>query len=217
MGLFGDRKERKREQKEQIADVMGEVGRNVELGQKLAAKRMGAAGMDVSSLMAAANAAMAPGAMQGAQAASMRMIALTTNGVECPATLRAFTPGAPSPMGAAPTRLDLTVEPAGGAPYDVSVEQVFAESMLQGFAPGQRVTVKVDPADPQSVMLWGVAAAPGAAPAAPAGAAAAAAAPAPASTGDRIERLEKLQALRQSGVLTEEEFQEQKARLLAAD
>ena len=38
--------------------------------------------------------------------------------------------------------------------------------------------------------------------------------PAPASGGDEIDQLERLQRLRQSGALTEAEFQSQKRRLL---
>ena len=74
--------------------------------------------------------------------------------------------------------------------------------MVQTLAPGQQVTVKVDPDDPQCLIIWG-------------------AAPASAPTGfampvnDSAGQLAKLEQLRAAGVLTEEEFQAQKAKLLA--
>jgi hypothetical protein len=83
-----------------------------------------------------------------------RMKRLTEHGVETPATLNSFMAGEPTPMfGGIPVDLELTVQPPGGDPYDVSVHQVFLDVTVKTLAPGQQVTVMVDPDDPQTVML----------------------------------------------------------------
>jgi hypothetical protein len=52
---------------------------------------------------------------------------------------------------------DLTVHPAGGDDYQVQVSQSMHEATLQGIGEGGNVTVKVDPDDPQSLLVWGAA------------------------------------------------------------
>jgi len=52
---------------------------------------------------------------------------------------------------------ELTVHPAGGEDYKVSTSQSMHEQTLQGVAEGGEVVVKVDPDDPQSLMVWGAA------------------------------------------------------------
>ncbi len=47
----------------------------------------------------------------------------------------------------------LTISPAGGASYEVTTNQYIYPSAP--FSAGENVTVKVDPEDPQSVMIWG--------------------------------------------------------------
>jgi hypothetical protein len=49
------------------------------------------------------------------------------------------------------------VHPAGGDDYKVSTSQSMHEQTMQGVAEGARVTVKVDPDDPQSLLVWGAA------------------------------------------------------------
>jgi hypothetical protein len=48
--------------------------------------------------------------------------------------------------------IELTVFPAGGAPYPANVTQVVEQPFLAKAAPGQQVKVKVDPADP--TVIW---------------------------------------------------------------
>jgi cold shock CspA family protein len=80
---------------------------------------------------------------------------LRKHGVEMPATLHSFIAGEPTPMfGGIPVDLELTVQPPGAAPYDVSVHQVFRDETVKNLTAGQQVTVRVDPNDPQAVMLW---------------------------------------------------------------
>jgi Short C-terminal domain len=142
----------------------------------------------------------------GYQATLQRVMA---NGVEMPATIRSFTPGAPSPGVGQSVHLEMEIEPPDGAPYPASFAQPLPPAIVSTLAPGQRVTVKVVKDDPQAVMLWNTPHAAGGAdpdtgrPLAPSG-------------GDRIARLEKLQQLRTSGVLSDEEFQAQKATILGS-
>ncbi len=51
----------------------------------------------------------------------------------------------------------LTVHPAGGADYQVATSQSMHEQTLKGVAQGATVAVKVDPDDPQSLLVWGAA------------------------------------------------------------
>src|ERR1700759_3645054 len=51
----------------------------------------------------------------------------------------------------------LTVHPAGGADYKVSTSQSMHSQTLQGVAEGGKVIVKIDPDDPQSLLVWGAA------------------------------------------------------------
>lgn len=84
-----------------------------------------------------------------------RLSQIMANGIELPATIDAFTVGDPEPaMNALTTELSLTVEPPGRAGYAVRFTQPLPETVTRALAAGQRVTVRVAPADPQAVMLW---------------------------------------------------------------
>jgi hypothetical protein len=50
---------------------------------------------------------------------------------------------------------ELTVHPAGGADYKVATSQSMHEVSLKGVEQGADVQVKVDPDDPQSLLVWG--------------------------------------------------------------
>jgi hypothetical protein len=52
----------------------------------------------------------------------------------------------------------LTVHPAdGGADYQVTTSQTMHDVTLAGIAQGGLVIVKIDPDNPQSLLVWGVA------------------------------------------------------------
>jgi hypothetical protein len=51
------------------------------------------------------------------------------------------------------------VHPADGGDYQVSTTQSMHEKTLQGLTEGGEAVVKVDPDDPQSLLVWGAAAA----------------------------------------------------------
>jgi hypothetical protein len=198
MGLFGKRTQ----QREQLDALLGQVNRDLQLGQQVVQKDLAGAGMTMGDVQQAAANAMQPGVMQQMQAYRDRVMRLNAHGVETPATVGSVSLGPASPMlGGVPAQLRLTVQPTAGAPYEVCFEQPVHEMMARTLAAGQHVTVKVDPGDPRCVMLWG-----GDASAAP---------PSAVPPDDRIERIARLQDLRVKGILTEEEFQAQKAKLLA--
>ena len=134
-------------------------------------------------------------------------------GAEMPATQRSFAIGEAQPqMGGVSVSLELMVEPPGSTTYAATAAQALPEAITQTLAEGQRLTVKVAPDDPQCVMVWNTPhAAGGADP--DTGRPLDATGPG-ASTDDRIARLEKLGELRDAGVLTEDEFQAQKAKIL---
>jgi hypothetical protein len=148
------------------------------------------------------------------QVAYRLLVQRVAAGPEMPATLRSFAIGEPQPqMGGVSVSLELVIEPPGSATYAATAYQVLPEAIAQTLAEGQRLTVKVAPDDPQCVMLWNTPHTLGGADP-DTGRALAATGPG-ASTDDRIARLEKLGELRDAGVLTEDEFQAQKAKILA--
>jgi hypothetical protein len=53
---------------------------------------------------------------------------------------------------------ELTVHPAGGDDYKVTTSQSMHKVTLAGVEPGATIQVKIDPDDPHSLLVWGVAA-----------------------------------------------------------
>jgi len=49
------------------------------------------------------------------------------------------------------------IHPAAGADYTVATSQSMHEVTLKGVEQGATVQVKVDPDDPQSLLVWGAA------------------------------------------------------------
>jgi Short C-terminal domain len=192
VGFFKQRKQAK----EGAAEVLAEAQRYTQLAEQLKTKTGRDVGIDIDAVMRDGMGAMASGGQQEMMAQASRANRLFQVGVEMPAVLRSFELGQPSPLqGGVPARVELTVEPPSGAPYEVGSDQVMHASMADTLTAGQRVTVRVDPDDPRSVLVW-------------------ATAPAAAGAAGPAERITKLEGLRASGVLTEAEFEAQKAKLL---
>jgi hypothetical protein len=124
---------------------------------------------------------------------------LMQHGVGTKATVRAVREGATSPLTGAQVELDVSVQPATGAPYDATIKQYFPAGAAEKFPVGAAIPVRVDPDDPQSLLVWG--------------SAETAAGPSPESS--RLERLEKLGEQRKSGAISDTEFEQQKAAILA--
>jgi hypothetical protein len=79
---------------------------------------------------------------------------LMDSGVDTPAHIDSMEPtGNTDTPGGAEHVITATVRPAAGAPYEVTFNQYIYPAAP--FAVGEDVTVKVDPDDPNSVMIWG--------------------------------------------------------------
>jgi hypothetical protein len=78
---------------------------------------------------------------------------LRSEGIDTPAHIDTMTAtGNTDKPGGTEYMIDLTVSPAGGAAYPVSTNQYVYPSAP--FSQGEDVTVKVDPADANVVMIW---------------------------------------------------------------
>ena len=94
------------------------------------------------------------GANRGQMDLANRAQALMKEGVDTPAHIDSMTPtGQTDKPGGAEHMIDLTVKPAGGAPYQVTTNQYIYPSAP--FTTGEDVTVKVLPSDPNTVMIFG--------------------------------------------------------------
>jgi hypothetical protein len=78
-------------------------------------------------------------------------------GVQTPATVNTMQEVGTQLGGGHQIDFDLTVHPDGGADYQVHVSQSMHEVTLQGVSQGAQIIVKVDPDDPQSLLVWGAA------------------------------------------------------------
>jgi hypothetical protein len=78
---------------------------------------------------------------------------LMNDGVDTPARIDSMeATGKTDAPGGAENVITLTVSPAGGAPYQVTTNQYIYPAAP--FAAGDAVTVKVDPADPNTLMIF---------------------------------------------------------------
>jgi hypothetical protein len=78
-------------------------------------------------------------------------------GVQTPATVDSMREVGTQLGGGHQIEFDLTVHPDGGQDYQVHVSQSLHDATLQGVAEGGKIIVKVDPDDPQSLLVWGAA------------------------------------------------------------
>jgi hypothetical protein len=78
-------------------------------------------------------------------------------GVQTPATVNSMRETGKQLGGGHQMEFDLTVHPEGSDDYQVQVSQSLHDVTLRGVAEGARILVKVDPEDPQSVLVWGAA------------------------------------------------------------
>ena len=93
------------------------------------------------------------GADAGQMALANKAQKLIKVGVDTPATIDSMTPtGKTDAPGGAENVIALTVTPAAGEPYAVTINQYVYPS--NPMAAGDAVNVKVDPEDPQTVMIF---------------------------------------------------------------
>lgn len=189
MGLFRSKKD-----KDALADVFQEVKRAQSLAAQSTTQVEQQMGMSVADMQARATAMTQGDGMASLQAYAARSARLSQAGVDTPAVLRGVQLGPPSPwLGGTPAQLQVTVEPPGRASYDVHTDQVVTAQLADLLVPGTRLTVRVDPDDPNSLLIWGTSQA------------------APADDADA--RLAKLRQLLTTGVLTPEEYDAQVQKL----
>ncbi len=100
-----------------------------------------------------AKQAMSPGAQMGERD---KITKINQSGVEARATVDSMQETGTQLGGGHQIDFQLTVHPPdGGADYQVSISQSLHDATLQGITRGGDVVVKVDPDDPQSLMVWG--------------------------------------------------------------
>jgi hypothetical protein len=113
-----------------------------------------------------ADAAKAPGQSManmggpaGAAAHAAKVNKIGKEGVTQPATLKGLRDtGRKDPLsGGEDWELDVEVRPAGGEPYAATVTQQLLPGAVSTYQQkiGGEITVKVDPDDPQSMLVWG--------------------------------------------------------------
>jgi hypothetical protein len=115
--------------------------------------------------------------------------------------------------------IDLEVHVSGRQPYRVNNQYMVPAGATLG--PGVTLPIKVDPNDPAKIAIdWESSqSAPQRGEVRPVGGSGFAPAPAPAPSGgggDHVAELERLAKLRDSGALTDAEFEQQKAKILGS-
>jgi hypothetical protein len=78
-------------------------------------------------------------------------------GIETPATVDSMREVGTQLGGGHQIEFDLTVHPSGGEDYQVQVSQSMHEVTMTGVTEGANIIVKIDPDDPQSLLVWGAA------------------------------------------------------------
>lgn len=103
-------------------------------------------------LKGTAKQAMSPGSQMKERD---KMARINQSGVEARATVNSMRETGTQLGGGHQIQFELTVHPASGEDYTVSTEQSLHDATLQGIAEGGQAVVKVDPQDPQSLLVWG--------------------------------------------------------------
>jgi hypothetical protein len=101
-----------------------------------------------------AKQAVTPGAQMAERDKIMR---INESGVEARATVNSMRETGTQLGGGHQIEFELTVHPSTGEDYSVSTEQSLHDVTLQGIVEGGQVVVKIDPNDPQSLLVWGAA------------------------------------------------------------
>ena len=86
-----------------------------------------------------------------------KIMRIDQSGVEARATVDSMRETGTQLGGGHQIEFELTVHPSSGDDYPVSTQQSMHDVTLQGIVQGGEVVVKVDPSDPQSLLVWGVA------------------------------------------------------------
>jgi hypothetical protein len=84
-----------------------------------------------------------------------KIMKLNASGVDATATVDSMQEVGSQIGGGHQIDFELTVHPAGGADYKVATSQSMHQQTLAGVEQGATVQVKLDPDDPQSLLVWG--------------------------------------------------------------
>jgi hypothetical protein len=96
------------------------------------------------------------GDMAAQQASAQLAQKLRAQGVEAPGVIRAIrATGATDMGGGQQTEVDVTIAPDAGSPYEATVTQSFLPAQLEGLGEGGAVTVKYDPDNPSTALIYG--------------------------------------------------------------
>ena len=102
----------------------------------------------------AATSKMGVGADAGQISLANQAQKLQNEGIDTPAQIESFAPtGKSTPTGYTEQAVTLTVQPAGSESYQATATQYMDPK--KPFQDGEKVTVKVDPSDRNSVMIFG--------------------------------------------------------------
>lgn len=93
----------------------------------------------------------------GDQAAyQQKAMKLNQSGVNHPATVKSFRETGNTDMGGGKEiEFEVEVQPAGGAPYTTTFTQFMVDASMSTVSEGGQITVRVDPDDPNSMLVWG--------------------------------------------------------------
>jgi hypothetical protein len=81
---------------------------------------------------------------------------LTASGSEAPAVIRAIRPGQAEPVtGALAAEFEVMIKPPDGEAFAATIKQPMAPAALEAMSAGEAVTVRYDPADPTSALIYG--------------------------------------------------------------
>ncbi|HEY2166587.1 MAG TPA: SHOCT domain-containing protein [Jatrophihabitantaceae bacterium] len=158
---------------------------------------------------------------QAAMAYAQKAQRVMANGVDGVGTLTAVRNHGPGINGMSiRMEFDVNVTSGPGAPRSITIAQEMMGD-LAGFQPGASVSVKINAQNPDEAIMLGPEMGPTVTPLSqvsavpvPAGPPATGLPPTPGSEDDTIARLEQLAQLRDTGAISPEEFQQQKARIL---
>ena len=84
-----------------------------------------------------------------------KIMRINKAGVQTPATVNSMREVGTQLGGGHQIEFGLTVHPQGGEDYQVHLSQSLHDVSLKGLAEGADITVKVDPDNPQSLLVWG--------------------------------------------------------------
>ena len=106
----------------------------------------------LDKLKGTAQQAVKPGAMASDRDKITR---INKTGVQMSATVNSMREVGTQFGGGHQMEFDLTVHPDGGADHQVHASQSLHDATLQGIEEGGSIIVKVDPEDPQALLVWG--------------------------------------------------------------